>query len=458
MITKTAVIDGLEHTFIQPILNKVRDDISRKIIQDADAFNHNIGNYENEGVELGDNVYDNTIGGPLLYYTHEVTEDEGMQLGTSTYHPLNKIILLDKDNGFNLRPNYKAITITITFTYKTQSKTMAHRVLNRLKTYYDNSGYTMAHNVPYSYLLPNNILSLINDIKSLKDDAMELNNYIASISKFKLDLTIKRNSNYKVPVFRGNFNNIFGLFESIPNDIDIVKQDDAYFDVEFTYKISVKEPISLSVQYPVMVNNKALPDIWIPTKFIGKAIGNAENVININNIIGNYESLKDNSLAMVHVPTYDNFYPLRYDNGTLIRLVSILLEVDVNDPTLIFNVNDLRFIGLPILVIDFLNECDADELFIFSRCILNIELFENGDKKDYGLFKDSNGNIKTTVPLKKEASYHFIINVVNDRGYIKHYSPTNPDEVKVARDNSLIYVYRLPVKEIWNNTIGVKIS
>jgi len=458
MITRAAVIDGLDHTFIKPIVNKVRDDISKKIIQDPDAYNHNVGNYDKEGVTIDDNVVDNTISGPMIYYSYEVHEDEDMSLGTSTYNPLNKIFLYDKETKLSIRPNYKQVNIMITFNYKTRSRSAIRRVRDRLKTYYDTSGYTMVHNLPYSYLLPNNILTLINDIKELKDPSMTLEEYITSIGVYKLDFTVNHGSERRVPVFNGVFTNIFGSFETNPEDIELEKQDNEYYNVEFTYKIIVKEPVNLVVQYPIIVNNEKIPDMWLPDEVVGRPVDNAENIISIANIIGDYKSMNDNQHAMVHIPSYDNFYPLLYDDHSMLRLVCMLLEVDPATPNLIFNINDLKYIGIPSLFINYLLKCDETELFLFSHSLIHIELYDGNDKKDYGLFIDDDKNIKTTKPLSISGSYHLVINVVIDKAFINYYSESFSDSSKVIRDQELIQVYKFPMKEIGRNILPTKIQ
>jgi len=458
MITRVSVLDGIEHTFVQPIINTIRDDLNRKIIKDPEAFSYDVGNYNRENVEVTDNTYDNTIGGPVLSYTYEITPDENMRLGTNTYHPLNKIMLLDRTNGFNVRPNYKGIDLTIHFTYKTQSKTLAQRVISNLQAYYDISGYTMAHNLPYSYLIPNNVLALINDIKALRELDMDLMGYIDVISIYKLDRTINRGSNYSVPVFRGVFNNIFGMFEEVPSDVNIEKQDDAYFDVSFSYKVSIKQPYSLTVQYPIIVNNKRIPDRWLPRETIAKQIDHAEDKLDITHVISKYKSFKDNEAAMFHIPTYDNFYPLGYDRADMMRAVSILLEVDPDNPNLLFNINDLRYIGIPDSLINYMSECDSSELFEYHMALVYLELYDGNNKRDLKLYKDEDGNIKTEEPLLITSSYHLVINFITDRSVIYYFSPTNRDETKVERDETLIALYKLPVSSFNEKILNTKLA
>jgi len=457
MITRAGPIDGLEHTFIQPVVKQIVDDLNRKVIRDPDASFYNLGNYETENVSVGDNVEDNTIYGPMLYVQYEIEDDEGMMLGSSTYNPANKIILLDRENGFNIRPSYRPIKLTVKITYKSRSKTNFNRIIQRLRTHYNSSGYSIAHNLEYSFLIPNNMLSLINDINDLKDNNLTLHEYVNSISLLKLDYTKKRGSTRTTPVFRGSFNSIFGYFDTNPSDLVIEKQDDPYYSMEFDYIVNIKKPDSLFVQYPIIVNNKRLPSVWLPDSIIGKSVSNAEDNVSISNVIGNYKNLQDNNITMHRIPTYDNFYPLSYDDRAFIRIVSILLEIDPNNPDLLFNIDDLKYIGFPLIFIEYLKLCDENELFHFYRSLVHIELYEYNYKKDYGLYKDSDNNIKTTTPLKVKGSYHLVVNIVNEKAFINYYG-TDSDEGKIVRDKIIIDEYKLPIKEIGRNITPTKIQ
>jgi len=104
MITRITVVDGLEHTLIGPIVKQVVHDINSKIIKDPDPYYYYKINYENENAGFTDYNYDNTLGGPTIDISYEIEENEELKPGTSTYIPLNKPIIIDKDNGFTVYP------------------------------------------------------------------------------------------------------------------------------------------------------------------------------------------------------------------------------------------------------------------------------------------------------------------------------------------------------------------
>jgi len=297
---------------------------------------------------------------------------------------------------------------------------------------------------------------LVKDVNTLKDNDLSLHDYIDSISLFKLDYTKKANTTRSTPVFRGSFNSIFGSIDTNPSDLTIEKQDDPYYSMEINYSVKIKQPDNLFIQYPIIVNNKRLPKLWIPDESAGKSVSNAESNVSISSVIGNYNRLRDNNIVMHRIPTYDNFYPLAYDDKNFIRIVSILLEIDPSNPSLLFNIDDLKFIGFPILFIEYLKLCD-NEVFHLYNSLVHVELYENNDKKDYGLYKDDSNNVRTTTPLKVKGTYHLVINVINEKTLITYYG-SGLSVNKVNRDKIIIDEYKLPIKDIEKNVSAIRIQ
>jgi len=282
-------------------------------------------------------------------------------------------------------------------------------------------GYTIVHNLSYSYLIPQPVRDLIKDINKLKDPTLSFKEYLDSVSVEKLDYTIKRNSDYSVPAFRGVYANIFGNIETNPGDIKIEKNDVPEYIIEFEYKITIHYPHSLSIQYPILINNKSLPNKWLPKQRYATFVDRGEGVLNIIEVLKGYLKFKNNDIVMHRIPDYDNFYPNMYDNSYYMRLVSILLQTDETNPNFIFNLDDLKYIGIPPYLVDYLKTTNDKELFTFGQALIYIELYDSNIKKDLGLYKDENNNILSTIPLSKGNSYHIVINLILDKGVINYF-------------------------------------
>ena len=115
------------------------------------------------------------------------------------------------------------------------------------------------------------------------------------------------------------------------------------------------------------------------------------------------------------IPSNDQFSPLacvsKYDY--VIRWLSLLLEIDEKDPYTLFNLNDLKYIGVDDYIIEYMKRY-KDKLFKIGGCGLYLELLEYNNVKNYGLFVDEKFNIKSTNPLNLKGIYHMVFSFITD--------------------------------------------
>ena len=433
MITKIAMLSGVEHTVLIPMINKVTEDINKKIIKDDKAFINNITQYDNDDAEMANNLYNPDLGKTMLEVSYDIEDNEDLAMTTSTYKPVNKIILLDKDNGVSLRPRYVSSDITIKFKYYSKSKIAVKNIKSRLRTYYLTSGYTIIHELPYSFLYPSSILSLLKNISKLKN--MELFNYIESNVTYKIDYAVKRGSDYKVPSFRGIEAGIMGSMSTEPKDITIEKDDKTYYTLEFDYIINIQRPMALAVQYPILVNNKKLDDIWLPKEELAVSREPSNNKFDIRNVIGKfYRGGKNTNDILYRVPTYDNFVPgfTKYDNDR-IKLISLLIEVNPSDNKLLFNIDDLKYVGMPEFILEYMKLSRDVKLFKLGYSLFYINLYEGNYIRDKKLYLTDTNDIKTLESLDSSKTYHLLISVVTDLGLLYFSNKTDSPELTEAK-------------------------
>jgi len=442
MISKLAVIDGIEQTVINPMINDIVRDINNQIIQDKDAFINKETVYNKENVEFADYIYDNAIGGSNIDVNYEIIENEDFNVKSSVMKPINKIFLLDKDNSLHVRPVYINTDIELTFTYRGQNKSQLLAIKNRLRLYYNNSLYRLIHNLNYSFILPSNLMSLLENVNRLKNNGtVSIEDYIKSISVYKIDFTTTRNKDYKAPVFRGKQLNVIGIFLDEPKDLTVEKADVPEYSLTFKYIVTIQKPIGMLIQYPILINNKPLDSIWLPNNYVLTPKLNANNELDIANIV-NISLSEDNTIRdfIYKVPEFDDFTPLPFEKDyNRVRLMSILIEVNSDDLYTILNLEDLRYVGLPDKIIDYL-KLNKNDIFEFANSLFYIELFEFDYVKDLGLYIDDEFNIKTTKPLDITKSYHILINIMTNLNFINY--PTD-DNTKLKNDIELLDYYNI---------------
>lgn len=445
MVTKLATISGLEHTVINPIVNNIISFTIDKIIKDPDVYINKEYMYNDESVSYPDNTFDNPTGGPTLDTSIEVTETEDFNLTTSTYKPINKIIFLDKDNSLNIRPMYVNSDIEFTFKYRGQIKSKLLGVKNRLTLLYTSSNYTFIHDVPYSFILPDNVLELLDNVNRLKNDTAVTStlDYIKSIALYKYDLALTRDKKHKIPMFKGQQVNIIGNMLTLPSDLEVTKGDGPEYEISFNYVISIQKPIGVAIQYPILIKNKPLDSKWIPKNTVAKVVKTANGVLDVAEIIKiQLNESTNNYDYMYRVPDYDNFVPYLTENSKdKLRIISILLEVNPTSLNNVFNINDLLTIGLPSFIVDYFKEVKQN-LFQYGSSMFLMELFQKDTIVDKGLTVDSLFNITTTIPLVIDDSYHIVISLMTNFNFINY-----TDKISIDRDINICNLLNIKYEE-----------
>ena len=418
MVTRAALIEGQEHTIITPIIKKITDDINRQLVQDSDSFLYLKTKYEEEGIDVPDYLYDNTLGGPNIDIEYTIEPHEVIKYNFNHINPMSNPILYDPDTRFTVRPYYQMVDIKITFTYRTQSKQQALNLKNRLYTFFISSPYKLIHDLEYSYQLPYSIITLANEIKTLKEFKGSVYDYLENISLFNLDYSIKRGSNYKIPTFRGIEKGRLGYLLTDPTESPINPEhnDVPEYKISFDYMVSFHMPKGLWVDIPMLVNNKRISNIWLPKEKVTTIVEKEDNRLNITDNILKYISGERTVEDIIFkIPSNDQFSPLacvsKYDY--VIRWLSLLLEIDKNDLYTLFNLNDLKYIGVDDYIIDYMKRY-KDKLFKIGGCGIYLELLEYNNVKDYGLYVDKDFNIKSTNPLDIKGIYHMVFSFITD--------------------------------------------
>jgi len=432
MITRLIMLEATDYTVDLPIVQDIVKDFKKEVFRDKDD---NLDVYIYQDGETYDNeTYTNEIGRHKLLVSYSCEEGETLSYYPSIYKAKDKIILKDKQTGFTIRPITTPTDMTINFTYKNKSKVVMQKIVNRLKNLYKFTGYRFSHRLSYKYLFPKPLIDLIEHIAKLLNK--DIYKFIEESAVVKFDYAVKRGSNYKVPSFRGVQGGIIGNFLEEGNKIKI-GTDDIYYTIDFSYIITFDKPTALAVHYPILVNNKPLDKKWLPKQEIAAGRDKATGKFDVSRIISdkfNFGTLFTDIL--IRVPTYDQFTPFHSDNGSKIMLLSILINLEEDKKDILLNINDLKRIGLPDEIVEYLLETNEKDLFTFTQSLFYIELYENNYIKDKEMYKDTEGNIRTEIPLDLTKTYHLLFNVVMNKKLLAYCKPEGNS--RITKDERLM--------------------
>ena len=420
MITKIANIEGQEITVYNKIIKQITNDIMSRFIKDFNAFLYLKTKYDRENVEFPDYVYDNTLGGPTLDIEYEIKPTEELAITTSYIRYRTVPIVLDKDNGFSIRPLFRQTEINLHYRFRSQSKQELLNLKSKLLNFYYTTNYVCSHNLEYSFLFPYNVIVLANEIKTLKGLDIDVIDYLNSIAIKELDAAVKRGSEYKIPVYRGKQMNRYGSFKTNPENIEITRNDVPEYIFEFDYRVTFDNPISLFVQYPILINNKPLSKVWLGEETFAKVTPNIDFTLLLRSWLVEYSlGMKNEEDIIFKVPNYDNFALMPDPNKKIwnINFLSLLIEVDKDQPDLLFNLDDLKYIGLPDNLVEYMKRRGSNITRLGKTGVL-LELYEGNNIKDLGLYVDENNNVRTKEPMNITKVYHIIFKFIIDLSYI----------------------------------------
>lgn len=433
MVTRAALIEGQEKTVVTPIIKKITEEVETLVLGNAKATNYLKTNYDKENVNVGNNVYNNTLGKPLLEINYEIKPLETLTVNTSRIFPLSKPILYDKDTKFTVTPYYQEHEITVNFTYSSKSKQQILNIKNRLYTFFINSEYKLYLDLPYSFQLPYSVLILANEIKTLKGSELDLIDYIKSIKTEYLDISFLRsNIKWRIPTFRGiQINRICNIMTD-PREIEVEKQDQPQYSIQFQVLTTYHQPMGVFTDIPFMVNNKPINQIWLGKQQAFKDINVNHNGINFLTYLNNiYLTGRLDSSNIIKIPLNDEFAPV-FDGSSAfddIIWLSILITIENNDPDKLFNLNDLNHIGIPKSLVKYMKKY-KDNLFKFGGCGIRLELYEFNYIKDKQMYTDDKYNVKVKLKLDKTKIYHVVFRFVTNMTLLSDLTYEQKEETK----------------------------
>ncbi len=440
MVTKILMVDALEHTTLSPIITQISNDINRAILKDSTASLTKVTMYEDENAAVDDpaSVYDNMVGGTDLQVTYDITDQEGLNPNSSSYTRVNYPIIADPVSGIAVNPIYLNTDLKLTFKYISQTKLKAIRIINSLKSYAVTSNYSLVHNPTYSYLLPNLLISFLEEVNTLKESTLPTNDFIDSISVVNFDRAIKRGTDREVPVFRGKAINTPGYITTDPSELKVEKDGQDYI-VEFTYEFSIQQCHALSLRFPLVISNRPLSNKWSKYTPILKECDTefTNNHIDVYDIYNNVCNDVNNSLTKVdvftNIPAVDKFFPeLISTYRDLVGLYTIQLIIDREEPTLLVVIDSLRALGVEEEIICYIENSNEYELFSYTQSMVYIQLFENEIIKNKGLTKVDD-SIVVTKTLNIEKSYNLTISLVSNFGLIANHKERELENLHLGK-------------------------
>ena len=425
------MLQGLEETVTRPIQIIVANDIKkllglgRDIYIAFDPTDERIAKIKNQ---LGDIDHDNTTFEEYILLETEESTEEGTELYMTTVKPDTCPIYQDIEIDSYIQAINQRRQLDFTFTYRNKSKSLVHSLANKLKLMTGDDGMYYRHELEYGYNIPPFVIKLLshfNDLKNKRkrpDRQLSFSDYLARTFDTRLDLggnLGKTIDNYTLYIREAQVN-LEGYISDSVHDIKPEFDDNLnHWGITFRYRITFDKPVGLLLNYNMMVWNTPIAKEFRDFQHIENTSNRAihprslrgVNLTTIGHPIWHTRPRKD----YLTIPVEDNRLPNLITPRYLTRMFSVLTMVDSNDPTLLFNIDEIPNYRFKKSVYDMLLKSEYKWVGIPCCSVIFISLI-CGEVEQYEnrIIMDAEGNLRTTKPMDVTKTYRVMFSLLND--------------------------------------------
>lgn len=359
--------------------------------------------------------------------TAEVHEDatEERILGTAVFQQENVPFFVEPNLGVRLWPVYSAHEMIINFTLRAENRIQAARFRQEalLKTQMGRQEHVMEldyhYPIPYEYL---HLLKHIHDLREAQSGYGDtFDKWVAdNISKKATNLTTVNGTKPMLVIAEKQIRAI-GYFDFSAHPQPESKENETGTHIlTFEYHLNYDKVIAATAQYPLVVHNQLIDEMWFETPRASGNIVNPETRVGVGqrgrHAMDHIVRLNQCDCPVttgVRIPGYDEWAP-RQEHPSTTTLVTIMLGVDEADPTLCVDLKDLTDFDIDTDIIEFL-KTEAPFLNLFGRSIVHISLYDGDIPLDDGsLLIDDQLIIRSNAPMEMRKSYHLRVALIND--------------------------------------------
>lgn len=326
------------------------------------------------------------------------------------------------DTAYNIyaHPIYSRTKVTISFTYRSRDRWQAESFRDNWRRKIAENREHMVFQAHYQYPIPDTITQIIYLLYGLRKrtnrDFKTWQDYL--FGKGSKALTVLTNSIGKgdiVAVDEYQLNILGNMTDVAPPEAE---KDDkgSTWSCNFDFEYSYDKPIAVNIHYPLMIDNQLVPEPLYPElqfdiQTLASKLATTRNWQNyIQNNMGYFWHVRG---AYIRIPEFDDWSNER-DDVNHKPLVSIMLEINPDDPRDICNLADLgEYQLIPQMIEAF--KYHRQYLTLKYEAPYYIQLYENDTPLHEGSITiDEDLNIRTTFDMSIKKMYHLLLTIQMD--------------------------------------------
>lgn len=383
--------------------------------------------------------------GDLVHVEIEEEYVEENLLSTAVKTPDNMVIFIDNPLGVYLRPVYTKTRTTISFRYRASDKTTAMRWRDSIRRRTTEGKQAMLHEVIYHYSVPDAFFAILRDIHLKRETIAGYNEEFETwlLNNFTDRLTTLSNLNGQkgIPVIGEKQIGVQGWFGFVtePEKADKTREGGSW-EVGFDYTYEFDKVTAVTMAYPIVIHNQLLDPKYLPEEKPYDLYEQPRRP-SLSGHLNEYFSPLSKNLTptpeTLVIPSNDDWAPTALNLKTY-PFISLLIGIDLDDPTFIVNLKDMGEFSLSDEVLEFLS-LHHDKLPHYLALPFHLAFFKGKNLVDAtNITVDIDLNVRTTIPMSPREMHHLQFSILMDLRLLSDYGSNalraNPELCKTLVD------------------------
>lgn len=337
----------------------------------------------------------------------------------------NKGINIFKTKGLSIDTEFINMEMIISIEYKTKSKVNADKLVNMLRDHHVVKGAGYIHNLWYYYIMPDEILDLMDDIVETRkinfDDGKTIADFIKDGNYLGV-VTLRSDINGlegDLGLAVVNKSRVQGMFESETKEITAVYDYDLKeWSVPIEYKVNYLSPESFLCDFEIVCNNSLLDtDKYLIEKMDGPDTRREEDglyPIGSRTIPYEYD--------YVVIPPIDNHPPFAFKSKSLFPIMSVLTTIELNDLRSLFNLKDLYYYVLDNDILEYIKRTKEHVVVrtkTYYKSMFRLDLYKDNKIMSRNILAINDDlDVYTTEDLDITGTYRCVLSIITNLNMI----------------------------------------
>ena len=331
------------------------------------------------------------------------------------------MVFLDPILGVNMLPIHTTTTIKLNVKARFGSKSQAAAWRNGIRRNTQNFRNQIAHAITYSYPIPKEMVLLLTHIYALRETnagyGETMREYLKPRFAERVQVVVDQAGNNPTLVITETQSPVIGFFDftAEPEKAE-ADADKGTWEISFSYIVYMQRPLSVFMRYPITVHNLDVNRKFINLEVHNPADDEIGNMSLLTEALSHFQYLKNTprvASKKIRIPYYDDWAPKNILNHS-VELARMLITVDKDNLTDLFNLNNLGSYTLHPLLLDYIREY-PNGIVDQSTDLVKVNLYKWRERVTSDILViDSALNITTNVNMNLRNTYHVVFTCLTD--------------------------------------------